>query len=65
MQAIDCEAKASLSSITSSLSASMPARSSAFLLAATGPMPMISGAQPATAMLLIARQSGSRPCLFA
>ena len=37
-----------------------PARSSALRDAGTGPMPMISGAQPATAMLLI-RASGLRP----
>src|SRR5690606_14832930 len=53
MQASDCEAKASLSSITSSAPASSPARSSALRVAGTGPMPMMSGAQPATATDLI------------
>ena len=49
-------AKASLSSTTSMSSISSPARASAFRVAATGPMPMISAAQPATAMLLMPRQ---------
>ena len=51
-------AKASLSSITSmSLTASIPARARALRVAATGPMPMISGAQPATAMLWSLRRA--------
>src|SRR5271166_4888959 len=53
-QAIDCEAKASFNSTTSSWLASMPARAKALREAPTGPMPMISGAQPQTAIDLIA-----------
>ena len=50
MQASDCEAKASFSS-TTSMSADLEAGARQRLRAApTGPMPMISGAQPATAM---------------
>ena len=46
-----CAANASLSSITSMSASRRPARSSAFCAAGTGPIPMISGAHPATAML--------------
>ena len=57
----DCAAKASLSSIRSMSSRESPARSSALREAATGPMPMISGAHPETAMLLM-RAIGTRRC---
>ncbi len=53
-------ANASFSSTTSTSPILIPARSSALRVAATGPMPMISGAQPATATLLI-RASGFSP----
>src|SRR5271166_1777357 len=56
-QAIDCEAKASFNSTTSSWPASMPARAKALREAPTGPMPMISGAQPETAIDLIAART--------
>src|SRR5690606_29162794 len=44
MQASDCEANASLSSIEPSSSTVSPARSSAFSVAGTGPRPITSGA---------------------
>ena len=57
-------ANASFSSTTSRSRAVMPARSSALREAPTGPMPMISGPQPATAIDLI-RASTSSPCFSA
>ena len=64
MQAIACDANASLSSTTSTSPAPIPARSSALRDAPTGPSPMTSGAQPDTAMLFT-RASGSIPCSLA
>ena len=57
----DCAAKASLSSIKSMSSRERPARSSALREAVTGPIPIISGAQPETAALLM-RAIGTRSC---
>jgi hypothetical protein len=49
MQAIDCEANASLSSTASRSATVQPARPRALRVAGTGPMPMMSGATPALA----------------
>jgi hypothetical protein len=57
MQARAWLANASFNSITSR-SAVIPARSSAFLLAATGPMPMISGLHPLIATAFTRASSG-------
>ena len=59
-QASTWAAKASLISITSISERLRPARASAFFEAATGPMPMIRGGTPATA-LARTRTSGSAP----
>ena len=53
MQAMLCAAKASLSSMMSIWSKVKPALASAFLVASTGPMPMMRGSTPTTAELTI------------
>ena len=60
MDASTCEAKASFSSTRSMSFGSRPARSSAFRVDGTGPMPITAGSTPAEALLTI-RASGSRP----
>src|SRR3546814_19813696 len=54
-----CAANASLASIRSRSAISQPASSSARLLAATGPIPMIDGSTPALAPLLIVASTGA------
>ena len=53
IQASDCEAKASLSSIISRSAIFNPALCNAFFVAGTGPMPITEGSTPATAMEII------------
>ena len=53
MQAMLCEANASFNSTRSRSFMSRPALCNAFFVAGTGPMPMIAGSTPATAMLTI------------
>ena len=60
MQAIDCDAKASFNSIRSRSVVFIPALANAFLLAGTGPIPIIEGSTPATAILFIFAM-GTRP----
>src|SRR5258706_3828689 len=57
--ASDCAAKASLSSITSMSASCRLARASARRTASTGPMPMISGATPVTAMASTRARGGT------
>ena len=59
-----CEAKASLSSITSKSPIESPSRAISFSEAGAGPMPMMRGGTPATAAPSI-RARGRRPCRFA
>ena len=60
MQASACAAKASFSSIRSSVATPSPARASALRVAGTGPMPMTLGSTPATAVATM-RASGRQP----
>src|SRR5438477_285562 len=62
-QAMPCEAKASLSSIKSKSEILMPSRSISFLVAGTGPMPMMRGGTAAEANPRI-RARGVSPCFF-
>ena len=63
-EASACAANASFSSITSISSMVSPARASAFCDAGTGPMPIVRGSTPATAVETM-RAIGVNPCALA
>ena len=63
MQASDCDANASFSSITSKSPIRSPRRSISLRVDGTGPMPMMRGGTPAEARPRM-RARGVRPCFF-